>query len=309
MLGLISSLPLRQPLEGSLQTTGLSFETPARSERAESQTFLPKVALESLTISGLQGEKPLQLAIDGQKITLDAANSLTIRAKPGKKLRLAMLLPPGSLVRSISMEPNKTLVIDLLSSGDAKGQEEPVLVITPPRWIEGVLEGGETAKTIRVPTFEFPLPLTGAMRVSLPLGDQSTATLIKPSLLVKNVSFEEQEYIEKDLINRSTIQSGMIFLGRHEPLNIRKKQFLLVDSPGIKILSDLVIQAHPRPPFAIGVVGETARLRTGLSRSQPTTVLQGSLISRYFSPNQVSSVYGFLTGLASSALGLLFKAD
>jgi hypothetical protein len=53
------------------------------------------------------------------------------------------------------------------------------------------------------------------------------------------------------------------------------------------------------------VVGETARIRSGLSLRHPTTDLQGTLLTRQLSPDQISAFFGFLAGVISSLLTLL----
>jgi hypothetical protein len=59
----------------------------------------------------------------------------------------------------------------------------------------------------------------------------------------------------------------------------------------------------------VEVVGETARIRSGLSLQHPTTDLQGTLLSRQLSPDQISAFFGFLAGVISSLVLSLFKGE
>jgi hypothetical protein len=59
----------------------------------------------------------------------------------------------------------------------------------------------------------------------------------------------------------------------------------------------------------VEVVGETARIRSGLSLQHPTTDLQGTLLSRQLSPDQISTFFGFLAGVISSLVLSLFKGE
>lgn len=61
--------------------------------------------------------------------------------------------------------------------------------------------------------------------------------------------------------------------------------------------------------LALEVVGQTQRIRSGLSLQHPTTVQQGTLLSRLLTPEQISGFFGFLAGVMSSLLLSLLKGD
>jgi ankyrin repeat protein len=74
-----------------------------------------------------------------------------------------------------------------------------------------------------------------------------------------------------------------------------------VDEDGVSVITQAAYQGQ----LAVEVVGETARIRSGLSLRHPTTDLQGTLLTRQLSPDQISAFFGFLAGVISSLLTLL----
>ena len=77
-----------------------------------------------------------------------------------------------------------------------------------------------------------------------------------------------------------------------------------MDPPGITELTDLRRQ---KGLYSVELVGQTRTLRAGLSPERPTTVVQGNLLRRHFTPEQIGGIYGVLTGAAGSALLVLMK--
>ncbi|MFM9101131.1 MAG: hypothetical protein ACKOPS_07255, partial [Cyanobium sp.] len=89
-------------------------------------------------------------------------------------------------------------------------------------------------------------------------------------------------------------------------LNLRSEQFLQIDPPGIAVLTSLRAE---KDQLAVEMVGQTDRIRSGLSLLNPTTVQKGTLLSHWLTPEQISGFFGFLAGVMSSLLLTLFKGE
>jgi hypothetical protein len=134
------------------------------------------------------------------------------------------------------------------------------------------------------------------------------AVVFESNLPVAEVKFtsERQSLFDQTPITVSTLRSGTLHLGRQAPLNLRPDQFLQIDPPGIAVLTSL---RTDQDQLALEVVGQTQRIRSGLSLQHPTTVQQGTLLSRLLTPEQISGFFGFLAGVMSSLLLTLFKGE
>ena len=167
---------------------------------------------------------------------------------------------------------------------------------------------GRTAQQITPPQAEFRLPLAGPTRLRLQRADPKSQTVFESNLFVSDVQFisEGSSLFDQSPITLSTLRAGTLHLGRQQPLSLRPDQFLRLDPPGIGVITSL---RADQGQLAVEVVGQTARIRSGLSLDHPTTNLQGTLLSRQLSPDQISGFFGFLAGVISSLVLTLLKRD
>lgn len=326
----VAMAPLRQPLEGALRVGALSFVLQGYEEEPNGplQGFLA-LALRSLTIKGLgdgAAGPPLVVPISGQRLALTGGSSLILNATAPDSLGMRIALPPGTRIKNLQLEGKDQLVLDLLPPRQsARGQGAPSgaaaeLTITPPiaeaspgRAPAGGLQAvfqqpGHPAERIAPPQAEFRLPLTGPTRLRLQRADPKIPTVFESNLRVGDVEFisEGSSLFDQSPLTLSTLRAGTLHLGRQEPLSLRPDQFLRLDPPGIGVITSLRAE---QGQLAVEVVGETARIRSGLSFQHPSTVLQGTLLSRQLSPDQISGFFGFLAGVISSLVLTLFKGE
>ena len=322
----VAMAPLRQPLEGALRVGALSFVLQGNEGESSGplQGFLA-LPLRSLTIKG-QGDgaagPPLLVPLSGQRLALTGGSSLILSATAPDSLGMRLALPPGTRIKNLQLEGKDQLVLDLLPPRQrASGQGAPPgaaaeLTITPPiteaspakaptGGLQAVFQQpGRTTQQITPPQAEFRLPLAGPTRLRLQRADPISQTVFESNLRVADVQFisEGSSLFDQSPITLSTLRAGTLHLGRQQPLSLRPDQFLRLDPPGIGMITSL---RTDQGQLAVEVVGETARIRSGLSLRHPTTDLQGTLLTRQLSPDQISAFFGFLAGVVSSLLTLL----
>jgi len=320
----VANLPQPQPLEGALKATALSFQVASKGPAgAPAQGFLA-IPIQALVISGLLEGPSLRVPFRGLPLNFETGGVLELYSTKSAPMQFALALPAGILVENLHFEGSDHLIFDLLPASAAKSDEaeQPEIALTPPVAAypaEGVPASAEPLKAVfkepghndqhlNSPKATFRLPLNGATRLRLRLADVKAITVFEPNLLVQKVMFsiKKRSVFDQSDIRFSTLRSGSLHLGRQEPLTLRPDQFLNIDPPGIGELTDL---RAVNGLLAVGVVGETRSIRTGLSPASPTTVLQGTLLSRHLSPAQINGFHGFLAGVMSSLLLMLFKGD
>jgi hypothetical protein len=316
--------PQRQSLEGALRVNGFSFTLKAPegdSERAL-RGFLA-VPLRSLTIKELDGGKGLVVPLSGKVLRLGGNKALSLSASGGEPMELRISLPTGTRIETIQMEGKDELVLDLVPPASSDRAERPAeLVIIPPTRAVAAISPATTAlqavydvpgrqkQRLKTPETEFPLPLAAPTRLRLQRADPNRALVFERNLRVKDVRFISQtnSLFDQLPVTSSTLQSGTLRLGRQEPLTLQTDQFLQIDPPGISVITSLrtipdVERQNPKKLpdlLAVEVIGESTKIRSGLSLEHPTTEVQGTLLSRHLSPDQMSSFFGFLAGVISS---------
>jgi hypothetical protein len=316
--------PQRQSLEGALRVNGLSFvlKAPEGDSETASRGFLV-VPLRSLTIKELDGGNGLVVPLSGKGLALGGNKSLSLHASWAEPMWLRIALPVGTRIETIQIEGKDEVVLDLLPppSSDRAGLPAELVIIPPTR--AGTAIGpattalqavyavpGRQKERIKTPETEFPLPLTGGTRLRLQRADPSRPLVFERNLRVRDVRFISQtkSLFDQLPVTTSTLQSGTLRLGRQEPLTLQTDQFLQIDPPGIDIITSMRITPEAerkdskKPPdlLAVEVIGESTKIRSGLSLDHPTTEVQGTLLSRHLSPDQMSSLFGFLAGVLSS---------
>ena len=317
----VAIAPQHQPLEGALRLSALDFVLQPPPEQASGtvQGFLA-VSLRSLSIKGLGTGEPLRLPFRGQRLPLDGGRDLSLTAPAAEPLELRLSLAPGTRVENLQLEGKDQLVLDLIpprAAASAADQAAAELTIIPPA---GAADGsgsalqvlyqepGRPARRLSAPEAQFRLPLAGATRLRLQRAVPDRPVVFERNLPVQEVQFttQRQSLFDQSPISFSTLRSGTLHLGRMEPLSLRADQFLQIEPPGIAVLTSL---RSDQNQLAVEVVGETEQIRSGLSQKHPTTVLSGTLLSRYLSPDQISGFFGFLVGVISSLVLTFFKGD
>lgn len=311
---LATLLPQPQPLEGTLEATAIRFTLPP-SLPEEGVPFLG-LALRSLSLSSLSEDEPLRVTISGQTLELAEGNSLTLQASapkpgPGQVLFLQMRLPAGARLRELRADGARERELRLeLRPPDNDANLPPVsLVITPNQPLQVRLSEPDAA-TPTVPTSEFSPVVKGPVQLRLQPMDTREGVAFEPALPVRNLTLDAEtpSLFNGTPLIRSSLRSGELHLGRREPLKLRPDQVLLIQPPGVNELTDLRLLPDGTT-FALAVVGESTALSSGLSRKHPTTVVQGTSLSRFLNPEQIAGFYGVLAGAASIALLVLFRVD
>ncbi len=315
--------PQRQPLEGALRASALSFALKPGEEGSGNtpQGFLVVRRVRILSIKELGKGAPLVVPFRGQRWPLAGGSALSFTASVAEPLELRIALPPGTRVENLQPEGKDQLVLDLLppatSSPGGGGAE---LTVIPPLGggtpeasgaaaLQAVFQQpGQPPRRLTPPEAQFVLPLAGGTRLRLQRTDPNTPVVFEPNIRVSEVQFssERASLFDQTPISFSTLRSGTLHLGRMAPLSLRPDQFLQIDPPGIGVITSLRAE---QGQLAVEVVGETQIIRNGLSQNHPTTVVQGTLLSRHFSPDQISGFFGFLAGVISSLVLTLFKGD
>lgn len=317
----VAVVPNRQPLEGVLKVNGLSFrlQPPPEDASGSSYGFLA-TSLRSLTIKDLGTGDPWQLPFSGQRLALDGGRELTLAASTVDPMELRIALPPGTRVENLQLEGKDKLIFDLLPPRSASSTQAVMateLTIVPPggqaiannQSLHAIFqEPGRAAQKLNPPQSQFSLPLAGPTRLRLQRAMLESPVVFERNLPVRDVQFTttRDSLFDQSPITFSTLRSGTLHLGRMEPLNLRADQFLQIESPGINVITSL---RSEQEQLALEVVGETDQIRSGLSQRYPTTVLSGTVISRYMSPDQISGFFGFLVGVISSLVLTFFKGN
>lgn len=315
----VSMTPQRQTLEAALKVSALSFvlQDPGGNDTVSYQGFLV-VSARSLTITGL-GDGVVLLS--GQSLPLKGGNALSLSVTAADSLVIKFALAPGTRIENLQQEGTDELVLDLLPPrhGATSGAAAQ-LVITPPsqeaspgRAPAGALQAkfqqpNRAAEEIVPPQADFPLYPKGPIRLRLQRASPMTPMVFESNLHASDVQFmrKQQSLFDQSPITLSTLLAGTLHLGRQQPLNLRSNQFLRLDPPGIGVITSL---RTDQGQLAVEVVGETARIRSGLSFQHPSADLQGTLLSRHLSPEQISAFFGFLAGVISSLVLTLFKGE
>jgi hypothetical protein len=318
----VAVAPQRQPLEGALRVSALSFGLQPREDGPSNtpEGFLVLRRLRSLTIKDLGKGAPLVVPLRGQRLPLAGGSALAFTAAAGS-LELRIALPAGTRVENLQPEGKDQLVLDLLpAAATASGGGNAELTIIPPlagltpqvsgaAGLQAVFhQPDQPPRPLTPPDTQFALPLAGGTRLRLQRSDANTAVVFEPNLSVTEVQFtsERQSLFDQSPLTFSTLRSGTLHLGRMQPLSLRTDQFLQIDPPGIAVLTSLRLE---QGQLAVEVVGETQRIRSGLSQKHPTNTLQGTLLSRYLSPEQTSGFFGFLAGVISSLVLAVVKGE
>lgn len=311
---LVTLVPARQPLEGTLEATSISFSLPAAVQK-DGAPLLGQ-ALRSLSLVSLSGGEPLQVTIGGRTLELADGDSLTLEAAlqeggPGPVLYLGLRAPGGAQVRHLqaSGSGERELRLDVLPPGGDARRASVSLEITPDRPLQARLSTPD-GPAPAVPTALFSTHIKGPVQLRLIPSDPGKAIVFEPALPVRNLSLnvENRSLFDGSPLLRSSLRAGELHLGQREPLKLRPDQFLTIQPPGVNELADL--QLPPKgSSFSLAVVGESTGLSAGLSRRHPSTVVQGTVLSHYLNPEQITGFYGVLAGMASTLLLVLFNVD
>lgn len=318
----VALAPTRQPLEGALRVNALSFglQKPHDAASGKPLGFLV-VRVSNLTIKGLGKGEPLVVPFRGLHLPLEGGSALSLIASSAAPLELRIALGPGMHVKNLQPEGKDQLVIDLQppGPGSQSGAAAELTIIPPllgppteanvPRGRGLLAVFQEPAKPPRLlppPEAQFALHLAGGTRLRLQRSDANAPVAFERNLPVTDVRFtiERDSLFDQIPITISTLRSGTLHLGRMDPLSLRADQFLQIDPPGIGVLTSLRTEQNQ---LAVEVVGQSQRIRSGLSQKHPTTVLEGTLLSRHLSPIQISGFFGFLVGVISSLVLTYFK--
>jgi len=313
---LLISLPQQLPLEAELQSRGLRFTTAAPQASRDDPQGVLAITLKGLTLSVPERDL-LTLNFAGERLQMASGDFLELRGTDVEPLALMVELPAHT---GVVLQPRTKdelrqgkgmdeLVIDLLPPPHAQADNLPTVTLTPPALepLKARLSiQGNAPRALPAPDAEFSLSLTGPTRLRLQLADPKAITVFEPNLQVEKVSFagRRPSVFTQEPRAYSMLEGGTLHLGRLEPLQLRPNQFLRMDPPGITELTDLRRQ---KGLYSVELVGQTRTLRAGLSPERPTTVVQGNLLRRHFTPEQIGGIYGVLTGAAGSALLVLMK--
>lgn len=327
----LGSMPLKQSLEGTLETKAISFQLSAQPKAyaPTSTTGFLAVPLRGLAISGLREGKPLSFTLKGTVLRLAAGDVVEWRPSSLQTFFVALRLPPGTTVHNLHGEAERELVLDLRTPNIQGSPDQRIDVsITPPAPAEtmprphspgrsasgsGPLEtvwkqSGQPDRILNSPVGEFSLLLQGDANLRLRLADPMA--MFEPNLPVRDVKFSTTKPsffdFKKHTIILSNLLSGTLHFGRQQPLHLRANQFLFLDPSAITQLTDLRYQNNH---LVVSLVGHANHIGTGLSHLRPTTELTGTLLSRHLSPEQISGFYGFMAGVITSLLSVFFQAD
>jgi hypothetical protein len=334
ILWMVAAMPLEQTVEGTVETSSISFDLrqPSQDGAADQPTGFLKETVRELRISGLR--TPVSFPLKGETVELGQGQKVDFQPMASGSFLMKLQLPPGTRVENLHGEVDslsgtgpRELVMDLRSpAGPKPASSTPVeLIITPPAApeISGARPaGGQPAEPMsglmavqsgaggsdrRLPTPDgtFSLLLRGDARLRLRLADPSV--VFEPNLPVNNVKFSTvrpSAFDQKPLL-LSSVRQGKLHYGRGEPLELRRNQFLRVGAPGILELTDLRMLKNE---LIVSISGQTQRLTTGLSPDRASTVLNGTLLSRDLSPEQITNFYAVLAGVIGSMVVLFFRA-
>jgi hypothetical protein len=338
ILWLVAAMPLAQTVEGIVETSSISFDLrePSQVGVADQPAGFLAETVRELRISGLQA--PVSFPLKGETVELKQGQQVEFQPLAGGSFLMKLQLPPGTRVENLHGEVDslsgigrQELVMDLRSPTGAKpASTTPVeLIITPPAAPEisgarpaggqpaepmgglKAVQSGEGGTDRRLPTPDgtFSLLLRGDARLRLRLADPSV--VFEPNLPVNNVQFStvKPSAFDQKPVLLSSVRQGKLHYGRGEPLELRRNQFLRVDAPGIQELTDLRMLSNDNAPeLTVSISGQTHRLTAGLSPNRASTVLNGTLLSRHLSPEQITNFYAVLAGVIGSMVVVFFRA-
>ncbi|MEB3302376.1 MAG: hypothetical protein VKN56_10465 [Cyanobacteriota bacterium] len=335
LLWVVGAMPLQQTVEGTVKSSSISFDLRQPPQGAAATGFLAE-SVRDLRISGLGDETPVFFRLKGELVELEPGQRVDFQPLASGSFALKLQLPAGTRVENLHTEGNplsrtgsRELVMDLRSpTGPKPGPSTPVeLIITPPAAAEHSAEGvapGELVEPIsgleavrsgaagserRLPTPEgtFSLLLRGDARLRLGLLDP--AVVFEPNLPVNHVMFStvKPSAFDQQPLLLSSVRQATLHYGRGAPLELRNNQFLIIDPPGIQELMDLRMVGNGHE-LIVSISGQTHRLTTGLSPKRPSTVLNGTLLSRQLSPEQITNFYAVLAGVIGSMVVVFFRA-
>jgi len=342
VLWLVSAMPLAQTVEGTVETRAISFQLRPSAQDGSAEDvigFLAETPRE-LRISALRDGAPVSFPLKGRSVRLEQGRQVAFLSAARETFPVKLLLPPGSRVDNLHGEvttgrggKQQELVMDLRapasgSPSSAKGESpKPIeLRLTPPAAGEsaegspsrgqrvetrsGLLSvveaAGEPEQPLATPEGTFSLLLAGDLRLRMTLA--APTVVFEPDLPVAAVTFSsvKPSSFGRGELLLSNLRQGTLHFGRHESLKLRENQFLTIGPPGLLELTDLRLANNTLVAL---VSGQTSRLSTGLSPNRASTELKGTLLSRSLSPEQISGVYGFLSGVIGSMVLVFFRAD
>jgi hypothetical protein len=330
VLWLVSAMPLVQTVEGTVETRAISFllRPSTQDGTADDLTgFLAETPL-MLRISALRDGAPVSFPLKGRTVRLDQGRQVVFLSPARQPFAVKLLLPPGSRVDNLHGEETTgrggkqlELVMDLRvvpasrTTSSAKGDTPmPIeLSLTPPAAGESksgllavVEAAGEPEQPLTTPEGTFSLPLEGDLRLRMSLAAPSV--VFEPNLPVAAMTFSsvKPSSFGRGELLLSNLRQGTLHFGRHETLMLRESQFLTIGPPGILELTDLRLANNTLVAL---ISGQTTRLSTGLSPNRASTEIKGTLLSRSLSPEQISGVYGFFSGVIGSMVLVFFRAD
>ena len=329
VLWLVSSMPLAQTVEGTVETSALSFQLsqPSAGGAVDQPIGLLEVDVRNLVISGLRDGSPALFRLKGTPLRVENGASVEFKPSASETFAVAIQLSPGTRVENLHGEEQQELVVDLRSPTGTKPSTPGAidLSITPPAAREESLEepaqgestgsasgllalhkpASQPERSLSTPNGAFSLVLQGDARLRLQLANPSL--VFEPNLPVRDVKFSSVKasvFGRGDLL-LSNVRKGTLHFGRREPLQLRANQFLQMGAPGILDLMDLRLEQNQ---LIVSVSGQTNRLSAGLSPERASTELIGTILSRHLSPEQISGFYGFMAGVIGSIVLVFFRA-
>jgi hypothetical protein len=330
VLWVVTSMPLDQTVEGTVVTSAISFALgePTENVATDQATGFLEADVRNVVISGLRAGAPATFALKGTPLRVENYDKVEFKPWASETFAVALRLPPGTRVENLKGEDQQELVVGLRSpTGNRRSPPMPIdLSITPPASQESSrgepgqgepveirsglravhMPASQPERDLPTPDGTFPLLLQGDVLLRLQLADPSI--VFEPKLPVREVKFYtiKASVFEGPDLRLSNVLKGNLHFGRREPLELREKQFLKIESPGILELTDLRLDKNE---LIVSVSGQTNQLSVGLSPDRASTQLKGTILSRHLSPEQISGFYGFMGGLIGSMILLFFRAD
>lgn len=327
VLWVVTSLPLDQTVEGTVETRSLSFQLSRSSKGAapDPRTGFFAVEVQNLVISGLGDSTPVSFQLQQKLMRVGSGEEVEFKPPASETFTVALQLPPGTVVENLHREDPQELVVILRSPSGTRGPTSIDLSITPPASVDGTLgeaSQGETAgirsgltavqkpanapaRSLPTPDATFSLFLKGDARLRLRMANPTL--VFEPRLTVHDVKFSTSKpsFFGGAPLILSNVTKGTLYFGRREPMQLRENQFLQMEAPGILELTDLRLDKHN---LIVSVSGQSNRLRAGLSPERASTEVIGTLLSRHLSPDQINGFYGFMAGVIGSMVVVFFRA-
>ena len=173
---------------------------------------------------------------------------------------------------------------------------------------------------------EFVLSLTKPLDFTVQLSESDKQPFWR-NIEVKDVRLDK--LLQKaddfnDNVSESTILAGTMRMAESQ-LSLENSQFLLIDPPAIKTLNYLQIVypdaskglelqlsgqsiqvTEPFDGLKVAVSGETSLLQAGLNKKIRVARIEGSLLARYLTHDQIIALLSFCSALVVSLLAWLF---